>query len=273
MSSGLPYSAAPEWLRGKNTAVHCQRARERTRITIVNRNHRILTCTKGDDCPDVDDDCCRLPTDRIPTSPNQSPENCAIKRLQLELKDFMMGECDTGMSAFPEKDTMMLWKGNITGGKGFFEGKQYTLYLHFPNDYPFKPPVVRFDRPAPFHPNVGGYCYRCYGRIKLDILLQEWSSAYDVRTVLLSIKTMLEDPNLSAPVNRDAARLWSDQKEYRKMVEKFYNSPRYGLEKRFIDLYEVKLCGSGEDSKPGSKGDLRQRSSYIKRLRQVPIVN
>lgn len=41
--------------------------------------------------------------------------------------------------------------------------------------------------------------------------------------------------------------------EYRKMVEKLYNSPQYGLEKRIIDLYEVKLCGSGEDSKAGSK--------------------
>ncbi|KAL6131883.1 hypothetical protein ACLB2K_070256 [Fragaria x ananassa] len=209
MSSKLPYSAAPEWLRAKTTAVD-QHARERTRITTVNRNHRIPPSTNGDDCPDIDDDCCRLPTDRIPTSPNQS--------LSGKLRNQKTGECDTGISAFPEKDTMMLWKGSITGGKGsVFEGKQYTLYLHFPSDYPFKPPVVRFDRPAPFHPNVGGSCFRCYGRIKLDILLQEWSSAYDVRTVLLSIKTMLEDPNLSAPVNRDAARLWSNQKEYRKI--------------------------------------------------------
>ncbi|XP_061998747.1 ubiquitin-conjugating enzyme E2 19-like [Rosa rugosa] len=216
------------------------------------------------------DDCYRVHTNRVATvaaaSTNQSPppENSTIKRLQSELKDLMMSDCDSGISAFPEKDNIMCWKGRISGGKGsVYEGKEYRLSLRFPNDYPFKPPCINFDHPIPFHPNVDAY-----GKIYLDILLLEefdkWSSAYDVRTVLLSIKSLLEDPNLSTPVNCDAARLWSNQKEYKERVEKLYKHPQYGLEKRTIDRFGGQLCGLREDSKVLSEC-LRRHSSFIKR--------
>ena len=56
---------------------------------------------------------------------------------------------------------------------------------NFGADYPFKAPEVKFVTPC-FHPNVDQY-----GNICLDILKEKWSAAYSVRTVLLSIQSLL----------------------------------------------------------------------------------
>ncbi|KAH9621633.1 hypothetical protein KSS87_018326, partial [Heliosperma pusillum] len=104
---------------------------------------------------------------------------------------------------------MSLMKGTIQGSKEtVFEGTEYKLTLKFPTNYPFKPPTVKFDTPC-FHPNVDGL-----GGICLDILEKDsgkWSSAYDVRTILLSIQSLLGEPNTSSPLNTQAAVLWTNQ--------------------------------------------------------------
>ncbi|CAN6919341.1 unnamed protein product [Brassica oleracea] len=128
-----------------------------------------------------------------------------LKRLQSELMGLMMGG-DPGISAFPEEDNIFCWKGTITGSNDtVFEGTEYRLSLAFSNDYPFKPPKVKFETCC-FHPNVD-----LYGNICLDILQDKWSSAYDVRTILLSIQSLLGEPNISSPLNNQAAQLWSNQ--------------------------------------------------------------
>ncbi|KAE9593435.1 hypothetical protein Lal_00028776 [Lupinus albus] len=141
-----------------------------------------------------------------------------LRRLQSELMALMMSG-DSGISAFPEEDNIFSWKGTIKGSKDtVFEDTEYKLFLSFPNDYPFKPPKVKFETTC-FHPNVD-----VHGNICLDILQDKWSSAYDVRTILLSIQSLLGEPNTSSPLNPQAAQLWCNQEEYRKVVEKLYKS-------------------------------------------------
>ncbi|TVU05189.1 hypothetical protein EJB05_48343, partial [Eragrostis curvula] len=107
------------------------------------------------------------------------------------------------------------WVGTIAGSAGTaYEGTSYRLGLSFTSDYPYKPPKVRFDTPC-FHPNVD-----VHGNICLDILQDKWSSAYDVRTILLSIQSLLGEPNNDSPLNTQAAALWTNQEEFRKMVER-----------------------------------------------------
>ncbi|KAE8690581.1 Ubiquitin-conjugating enzyme E2 C [Hibiscus syriacus] len=77
-----------------------------------------------------------------------------------------------------------------------------------PCDNPFKPPKVKVDT-ACFHPNVD-----VYGNICLDILQDKWSSAYDVRAILLSIQSLLGEANISSPLNTQAAQLWSNQEAF-----------------------------------------------------------
>ncbi|XP_059666095.1 uncharacterized protein LOC132311941 [Cornus florida] len=151
------------------------------------------------------------------TSPNFVDTTSASQRLQKELMSLMMSGGDLGISAFPEGDSIFTWIGTIEGGKGtMYEGLSYKLSLHFPLEYPFKPPQVKFETMC-FHPNIDQF-----GNICLDILQDKWSSAYDCRTILLSIQSLLGEPNTESPLNSYAATLWNKKEDYRKMVQKQY---------------------------------------------------
>lgn len=66
-----------------------------------------------------------------------------------------------------------------------YEELRYKLSLEFPSGYPYNAPTVRFLTPC-YHPNVD-----TQGNICLDILKDKWSALYDVRTILLSIQSLL----------------------------------------------------------------------------------
>ncbi|ESL11334.1 ubiquitin-conjugating enzyme E2 [Trypanosoma rangeli SC58] len=139
--------------------------------------------------------------------------NCsATSRLQKEFMELMM--CGTeGISAFPQNDNLFHWIGTVQGAPNtVYEGLEYQLSLEFPANYPFEAPVVRFLTPC-FHPNVD----TC-GAICLDILKDKWSAVYTVSNILLSIQSLLDNPNNESPLNKRAAALWGNKEEYRREV-------------------------------------------------------
>ncbi|ESR49516.1 UBC core domain-containing protein [Citrus sinensis] len=153
------------------------------------------------------------------SSPNTVDTTSVTQRLQKELMSLMMSGGDLGVSAFPEGESIFTWIGTIEGGKGtMYEGLSYKLSLRFPLDYPFKPPQVKFETMC-FHPNVDQY-----GNICLDILQDKWSSAYDCRTILLSIQSLLGEPNPESPLNSYAAALLNNKEG---CIHMFSLSPVY----------------------------------------------
>ena len=76
-----------------------------------------------------------------------------------------------------------------------YEGLKYKLTFDFPSSYPYSAPTVKFETPC-FHPNVD-----LYGNICLDILKEKWSALYDVRTVLLSIQSLLAGTDLDKKIH------------------------------------------------------------------------
>jgi len=148
------------------------------------------------------------------SSPAPASGQSVNKRLQSELMSLMMSG-DVGISAFPDGDNIFQWTGTINGGDGTgYDGYTFKLALKFPTSYPYEAPQVTFSTPC-FHPNVDQY-----GNICLDILKEKWSAAYNVRTVLLSIQSLLGDPNLDSPLNGHAAAIWNNVAEYKKALLK-----------------------------------------------------
>ncbi|XP_050644233.1 ubiquitin-conjugating enzyme E2 C-like isoform X3 [Macaca thibetana thibetana] len=57
------------------------------------------------------------------------------------------------------------------------------------------------------------------GSICLDILKDKWSALYDVRTILLSIQSLLGKPNIDSPLNTHAAELWKNPTAFKKYLQ------------------------------------------------------
>lgn len=119
------------------------------------------------------------------------------------------------------------WSFTITGSKdSLYAGGIYNGILSIPKEYPMKPPQVRFTSKL-FHPNV----YHD-GKLCISILhegsdetgyeneLDRWRPINNIRTIFLSIVSLLDDPNADSAANLDAAKLWRDNREaYKKRIK------------------------------------------------------
>ena len=134
-------------------------------------------------------------------------------RLSKELKKLSSDDKIDGIIIEDPKD-LFFWKAKIKGPISTpFENGIFDITLTFNNEYPVKPPSVKFLTPM-FHPNI----YRD-GKICVDILQGEWSPVQNIRTILLSIISLLSDPNPNSPANREAAILYmNDRKAYENKV-------------------------------------------------------
>lgn len=145
----------------------------------------------------------------------------------------------------------MVWQAVIFGPDDTpWEGGTFKLLLEFTEDYPNKPPAVKFLSKI-FHPNVYGD-----GKICLDILQNQWSPIYDIAAVLTSIQSLLSDPNPASPANAEASQLYErDRREYNKRVRAVVEESwmEDGVMPDDDDLKEAApAMGSGEGHLPSS---------------------
>ncbi|XP_055479895.1 ubiquitin-conjugating enzyme E2 D4 isoform X2 [Psammomys obesus] len=100
------------------------------------------------------------------------------------------------------------WQASIMGPNDSpYQGGVFFLTIHFPTDYPFKPPKVAFTTKI-YHPNINSS-----GSICLDILRSQWSPALTVSKVLLSICSLLCDPNPDDPLVPEIAHAYKANRE------------------------------------------------------------
>ncbi|CAB4431197.1 unnamed protein product [Rhizophagus irregularis] len=116
----------------------------------------------------------------------------SLKRISKELHDsgqYLLSTCSAG----PIDDDLFHWQATIMGPPGSpYSGGVFFLAIHFPTDYPFKPPKVNFTTRI-FHPNInnnGNICSCC-----VNILGDQWSPAITISKVLVTICTLLTEPD------------------------------------------------------------------------------
>ena len=140
----------------------------------------------------------------------------ATVRIKKELELFTK-DPPTNCSAGPLDDDAYRWQATIMGPSDSpYQGGIFYLDINFPQDYPYKPPKIRFNTKI-YHPNInsnGGIC--------LDILKDQWSPALTISKVLLSICSLLTDPNPDDPLVPSIADLYINNREEYAMQARAY---------------------------------------------------
>ena len=128
----------------------------------------------------------------------------ALRRIQKELRD-MIADPPANCSAGPIGEELFKWKATIFAPNDSpYSGGMFELSITFPSDYPFKPPKLEFNTKI-YHPNISAD-----GAICLDILKTNWSPALTISKVLLSLLSLLTDPNPDDPLVASAANLYKN---------------------------------------------------------------
>ncbi|KAK6304912.1 hypothetical protein J4Q44_G00254980 [Coregonus suidteri] len=122
----------------------------------------------------------------------------ALKMIHKELND-LARDPPAQCSAGPVGDDMFHWQATIMG----------------PNDSPYQGGLAFTTRI--YHPNINSN-----GSICLDILRSQWSPALTLSKVLLSICSLLCDPNPDDPLVPEIARIYkTDSDKYSKIAREW----------------------------------------------------
>ncbi|EZF34413.1 hypothetical protein H109_03170 [Trichophyton interdigitale MR816] len=144
----------------------------------------------------------------------------AQKRLFHEYKLLSTSPPD-GITAGPiTEDDMFLWEALIQGPEGTpFEGGVFAAELKFPKDYPLSPPSMRFLGNM-WHPNIfenGNVCISILhppgdDPNHYEHASERWSPIQSVEKILISVMSMLAEPNDESPANVEAAKMWRERR-------------------------------------------------------------
>eukprot|EP00759_Apiculatamorpha_spiralis_P058811 PhF_6_TR9418/c0_g1_i1/m.14730/K06689/UBE2D, UBC4, UBC5; ubiquitin-conjugating enzyme E2 D len=146
----------------------------------------------------------------------------ATKRLQKEMKE-MITDAPPNTSAGPVSESdLYKWKATIIGPDGTpYAGGIFHLTMHFPSDYPFKPPTVKFITKI-YHPNISQHGDICLDILKHGTQGNTWSPILNTGKVLLSILALLNEPNpdsalettIASEFKQDRALWFANAKKY-----------------------------------------------------------
>lgn len=146
----------------------------------------------------------------------------ASERIQRELRD-LRSDPPSNCSAGPLGNNLFHWTASIMGPIGSpYYGGIFFLNIVFPPNYPYKPPKVEFLTRI-YHPNINRN-----GNICLDILDHQWSPALTICKVLLSISSLLTDPNPDDPLVSDIAKIFKKNRSDYDLIAQQWTK-KYGM--------------------------------------------
>jgi len=143
-----------------------------------------------------------------------------LKSLQKEYKELQKDSVEGCVVWLADEANFLVWQVGIFGPpETIFQGAYFKATLTFPMDYPFSPPDMKFVSDI-WHPNVypnGTVCISILhpptaDEVSGELPSERWNPTRTVRSVLISIASMLNSPNINSPANVDAAvmyRKWS----------------------------------------------------------------
>ena len=144
---------------------------------------------------------------------SRASSSAAIKRLTIEYKQLSTDPNSLFPAVGPiSEDNYLEWEALVPGPDGTpFEGGVFSARLSFPPSYPLEPPTMRFEPPI-FHPNVYADGLVCISILHTpgddpnmyESSSERWSPVQSIEKILLSVLSMLAEPNVESGANIDA---------------------------------------------------------------------
>eukprot|EP01088_Endostelium_zonatum_P004109 TRINITY_DN15329_c0_g1_i1.p1 TRINITY_DN15329_c0_g1~~TRINITY_DN15329_c0_g1_i1.p1 ORF type:complete len:236 (-),score=70.72 TRINITY_DN15329_c0_g1_i1:29-736(-) len=189
--------------------------------------------------------------------------NAAAKLLMQQYQKLQSDPVE-GFAVEIDESNIFEWKIYIEGPKQtLYEGGIFQLLMKFPTDYPMSPPDLKFVSEF-WHPNVYDN-----GKVCISILHppvnddtsgerpeERWLPTQSPSTILLSVISLLSDPNFSSPANVDASVMWrrnpqGNQKKCKELVDK------------------ANRAFDGHIKIPHPDTDPEERKKYLDRLKEL----
>eukprot|EP00039_Didymoeca_costata_P019975 m.339579 g.339579 ORF g.339579 m.339579 type:complete len:168 (+) comp18873_c0_seq1:171-674(+) len=144
----------------------------------------------------------------------------AMRRLAKEYKELRRNGPDGILAGPVSDDNFFEWEAIIAGPVDTpFEGGLFSAQLSFPKDYPLNPPKMKFTCQM-FHPNVyedGSVCISILHAPGEDPsgyeqAAERWSPVQSIEKILLSVVSILAEPNDESGANVDASKMWREDR-------------------------------------------------------------
>jgi len=157
-----------------------------------------------------------------------------MRRIAKELAD-IQNDTDSRILCQSVGDNISSLKGTFCGPPDTpYEGGTFIIDIKMPDQYPFRPPVMKFETKL-WHPNVSSQT----GAICLDTLGSAWSPVLTIKSALLSLQSLLSTPEPKDPQDAEVANmLMNDPQRFEQVARE----------------WAVKYAGAPPKKIPGSVG-------------------
>ncbi|BES91763.1 unnamed protein product [Nesidiocoris tenuis] len=179
------------------------------------------------------------------------PKASAIKALSVEYTGLVQEPLEGFQVKLAREENMFEWDIVIFGPpETLYQGGYFKAKMRFPQDYPFSPPTLKFTTKL-WHPNIydnGDVCISILHPPVDDppsgeLPCERWNPTQTVRTILLSVVSLLNEPNTFSPANVDASvmyRRWKESqganKEYEEIIKRQVAMSREQAAKDGVDV-------------------------------------
>ncbi|KAH8378823.1 hypothetical protein KR009_001665 [Drosophila setifemur] len=166
-------------------------------------------------------------------APTTTPSSSAVRALAMEYKSLQEEPVEGFRVKLINDDNLFEWEVAIFGPPDtLYQGGYFKAHMKFPHDYPYSPPSIRFLTKV-WHPNVyenGDLCISILHPPVDDpqsgeLPCERWNPTQNVRTILLSVISLLNEPNTFSPANVDASvmyRRWRDSQDFQLLQDNEY---------------------------------------------------